>query len=67
MYEECLKKEEGLQKTANDLIFIGKPIEFDEEAFFDSLTELKKLAYEDGTDVRQMVKEIVPSYVGSRV
>lgn len=67
MYEECLKKEEGLQKTANDLIFIGKPIEFDEEAFFESLTELKKLAYEDGTDVRKMVKEIVPSYVGSRV
>ena len=62
MYEECLKKEEGLQKTDNDLIFIGKPIEFDEEAFFKELTELKKLAYEDGTDVRQMVKEIVPSY-----
>lgn len=66
MYEECLKEEEGLQKTANDLIFIGKPIEFDEEAFFESLTELKKLAYEDGSDVRQMVKDIVPSYVGEK-
>lgn len=62
MYEECLRKEEGLQKTANDLIFIGRPIEFDEEAFFTSMTELKKLAYEDGADVRQMVKEIVSSY-----
>lgn len=37
MYEECLKEEEGLQKTANDLIFIGKPIEFDKELFFENL------------------------------
>ncbi len=26
LYEELLTKEEGLQKTANDLIFIGKPL-----------------------------------------
>lgn len=62
MYEECLKEEEGLQKTANDLIFIGKPIEFDEDAFFASLKELKVLAYEDGADIRNAVKKIVPSY-----
>ena len=62
MYEECLRKEEGLEKTANDLIFVGKPIEFDEEAFFVSLKELKKLAYEDGNGIRKAVKEIVPSY-----
>ena len=30
LYEELLTKEEGLQKTANNLIFIGKPLEFDE-------------------------------------
>ena len=67
MYEECLRKEEGLQKTANDLIFIGKPIKFDEEKFFDELVVLKKLAYEDGTDIKQAVKEIVPSYQGTKV
>ena len=33
LYEELLTKEEGLQKTANDLIFIGKPLEFDEVHF----------------------------------
>lgn len=63
MYEECLRKEEGLQKTANDLIFIGKPIEFDEKVFFEELTELKALAYEDGAQIKQAVKRIVPSYV----
>ena len=63
MYEECLRKEEGLQKTANDLIFIGKPIEFDEEKFFEDLTELKILTYEDDSDIKSAVKKIVPSYV----
>ena len=33
MYEELLMNEEGLKETANKMIFIGKPIEFDEEVF----------------------------------
>ena len=33
MYEELLMNEEGLKETANKMIFIGKPIEFDEEEF----------------------------------
>ncbi len=40
LYEELLTKEEGLQKTANDLIFIGKPLEFDEVHFLSQLREL---------------------------
>ena len=31
LYEELLMSEEGLQNTANKMIHIGKPIEFDEE------------------------------------
>lgn len=62
MFEECLKEEEGLQKTANDLIFIGKPIEFDIEEFFGQLMVLKKIAYEDDPRMKKIVKNIVPSY-----
>lgn len=62
MFEECLKDEEGLTKTQNDLIFIGKPIEFDEDEFFDKLAELKKKAYEDDPEMKAVVKELVPSY-----
>lgn len=62
MFEECLKEEEGLQKTANDRIFIGKPIEFDEDAFFEELVELKKEAYEDGDNMKRAVKAMIPSY-----
>ena len=62
LFEECLKEEEGLQKTANDLIFIGKPLEFDEEAFFTSLDSIKKTVDEDSPEVKEIVKKMVPSY-----
>ncbi len=42
LYEELLTKEEGLKKTANELIFVGKPLEFDEVHFLSRLKELKK-------------------------
>ena len=33
MYEELLMSEEGLKKTANKMIYIGKPIDFDDDVF----------------------------------
>lgn len=62
MFEECLKEEEGLQKTANDMIFIGKPIEFDRNKFFEQLGDLKRMAYEDDPEMKFIVGKIVPSY-----
>ncbi len=62
MYEECLKAEEGLAKTANNLIFVAKPIEFDEDRLFANLVELKKKAYQDTDEMKGLVKELVPSY-----
>ena len=38
LYEELLMDEEGLQKTQNDLIYIGKPLQFDRDVFFKSLS-----------------------------
>jgi FlaA1/EpsC-like NDP-sugar epimerase len=62
MYEECLREEEGLQKTQNNRIFIGKPIRFDKDEFFRSLEELKKTAYEDDPQMKEVVSRLVPSY-----
>jgi FlaA1/EpsC-like NDP-sugar epimerase len=62
LYEECLKAEEGLNKTDNNLIFIGKPLYFDEKKFFRQLFELKKEAYEDTEKMREIISKIVPSY-----
>lgn len=62
LYEELLMAEEGLQKTAHEKIFIGKPLDVDYEKFMKQLQELKKEAYEDGTRIRECVKEIVQTY-----
>ena len=62
LFEECLKDEEGLEKTANNLIFVGKPIAFDVDAFFESLKTLKEAAYEDRADIKKIVHDMVPSY-----
>lgn len=62
MYEECLRKEEGLKKTENNLIFIGKPIEFDEKDFFEKLIKLKEVAYNDDPEMKAVIEKLVPSY-----
>ena len=63
LYEELLMDEEGLQSTDNELIHIGKPIEIDEEKFFKQLKQLKEMAQDETGDIRDMIKEIVPTYV----
>lgn len=62
LYEEMLMEEEGLQDTENNLIHIGRPIEFDDEQFFADLVTLKEKAYEDNGEGRKMVQHMVPTY-----
>lgn len=62
LYEEMLMDEEGLQDTENNLIHIGKPIELDEEKFLDQLEKLKEYVVTEPSDIREWVKEIVPTY-----
>ncbi len=62
LYEELLMKEEGLQSTENDLIHIGKPIEFDEEEFLKDLETLYEAAYIETDEMKKIVNKIVPTY-----
>ncbi|GLG89486.1 nucleoside-diphosphate sugar epimerase/dehydratase [Sellimonas catena] len=62
LYEELLMAEEGLKKTDNNLIFIGEPIEMDDDTFLIDLAELKDFCYNEGCDIRSKVKELVPTY-----
>lgn len=62
LYEEMLMNEEGMKETENELIHIGKPLEFDEDKFFEDLVILKQKAYEDTEAARNMVMELVPTY-----
>ncbi len=63
LYEELLMDEEGLQKTAHDKIYIGKP-------FFDSMDELQEkldilesaFKTQDNEVVKRAVAKVVPTY-----
>lgn len=62
MYEELLMDEEGLKKTDNKLIFIGKPIDFEASVFEKQLEKLIADAKKETADIRSEIKEIVPTY-----
>lgn len=62
LYEELLIAEEGLQKTDNDLIFIGEPIEFDDVHFLSELKRLEQAAIDEDEKVKEIVAGIVPTY-----
>lgn len=66
LYEEKLMAEEGMQMTDNKLIFIGKPIEMDDEWFKTKLEELDRESRADDKNIKEIVQEIVPTYkIGS--
>lgn len=60
LYEELLMSEEGLTKTANSKIFIGKPVEFDTKKVMHNLEMLKKIV--DNEDV-ELIDSVMRSFV----
>lgn len=62
MYEELLMSEEGLKSTANELIHIGKPIDFDVKEFETSLVDIEKIAKEHPEKIKASVAKIVKTY-----
>ena len=62
--EELLMDEEGLQKTANKLIYIGKQIEIETETFAERLRVLRDAALENDEAVAvAALHEMVPTFV----
>ena len=62
LFEEKLMAEEGMKKTDNELIHIGKPIPFDTGIFLKQLEELAKASYENSDHIVEMVEKIVPTF-----
>lgn len=62
--EELLMNEEGLQKTKNELIFIGRQIDIDVDTFITQLRSLRDAALEnnEATAIRAL-HEMVPTFV----
>lgn len=67
LYEELLMSEEGLLNTANKLIYIGKPIEFDYLEFEKTVQDLYEIAYNEKADIREAVSKIVSTYKYQKV
>ncbi len=66
LFEEKLMEEEGLQTTANKLIHIGSPIQFDTDLFQKQLNELMTAAYNNDDGMIEIVEKIVPTYSPKR-
>ncbi len=62
LYEELLMGEEGLSKTDNELIYIGQPIDIDDTVFYTKLEHLKYSCYDNCTNIRELVADIVDTY-----
>lgn len=63
LYEEMLMAEEGMKETANKMIHIGQPIQLDEEKFLGQLERLKEYVVKEPDDIREYIRQIVPTYV----
>lgn len=61
LYEERLMEEEGLERTPNELISIGKPLEIP-KSFLKDLDKLIETAYLNKDDIKDKVAKIVTTY-----
>ena len=62
MYEELLLEQEKLEKTANRMIFIERPADFDTADFERKLEKLIAAAKKESADIRSEIREIVGTY-----
>ena len=62
LFEERLMAEEGLQKTANGLISIARPLAIDEDNLWTTLDSLYEAAYTETDSMKEWVKRLVPTY-----
>jgi FlaA1/EpsC-like NDP-sugar epimerase len=63
LYEELLMNEEGLKQTSHDKIFIGNPIDMSIDELNCKLDKLKNALECDDDMVKQVISEVVPTYV----
>lgn len=62
LYEELLMKDEGLEKTPNDLIFIGHFNDFDERQLEQAMKQLLTACENNSDHIRDIVQSLVKTY-----
>ena len=61
LYEELLMAEEGLVKTANELIFVGKQAEISED-FIEEIEKLREICADNPQNIKEHISRLVPTY-----
>lgn len=62
LYEEKLLDAEDNGRTDNDLIYIGKPLEINEDIFLEQLKELYITSSNNDENIFDLVEKVVPTY-----
>ncbi len=62
LYEELLLDTEGIEKTENDLIFIGHPADIDENKLLSCLSVLETAQDMTGEELRKEISSVVKEY-----
>ena len=62
LYEEVLMDEEGLERTANDKIYVGKPIEINVSDFISQIEDLIESAEKNDNYIKEKVEAVCDTY-----
>ena len=62
LFEELLMDEEGMKKTKNRMIYIGNPLEMDDEVFEQHILQLDRASRLESEEIKTIVASIVPTY-----
>ena len=62
LFEELLMNDEGLEKTANELIYIGHFNDFDRDVLMEQLDALAQASSHNSGEIRALLQRIVPTY-----
>ncbi len=62
LFEELLMNDEGLEKTANELIFVGHFNDFDRDVLMEQLEDLAEASSHNSSEIRTLLQRIVPTY-----
>jgi len=62
LYEEVLMDEEGLNKTENNMIFVGQPIKMDDDEFLTSLDTLIRESEKNDGNKKGLVEGVCKTY-----
>lgn len=62
LFEELLMNDEGLERTANELIFIGHFNDFDRDVLMEQLDDLAEASSHNSSEIRTLLQRIVPTY-----